>query len=186
MTLPVSTAATQANDHDDSVMICLRPSLDHRDVYSSMNVTTEKTDDLHITLWFGGTTEDLGGEFGRERLYRACYAMAIDQEVPAGMQRLSGKVNGFGWFLNEDTASLIALWDIPYIAEFRARLTTHLADHGVPMREENHGFTPHMTLSSQDETDHTIPEVPLGGGAEVDFSSIWLVWGSDWQEIPLM
>lgn len=175
-------AATIEQDYDDSVMVCLNPPKALCEIYAGMKVSTESADDMHITLWYGGSMEDVGGELGKERLYRACYALALAwQDEP----RLQGKINGFGWFLNPGSHVLISMWDIPYINTLRADLFHHLKDHGVPMRIEDHGFSPHMTLSYQDQTDYTIPEIPKGGGEVIDFGSIWLVWGSEWTEIKL-
>ena len=174
-------AAEQKQDHDDSVMVCLRPSPAVIKAFSEMDECTLEPDTLHLTLAYLGSIEDCGGEMGRERLYRACYGTVLATDRP-----IKGKANGFGWFLNSDSHVLVALWDMPYLGEFRQRLLDQCARHGVPLREEDHGFTPHTTLTHQDETDWTIPKMPTGGSAEVDFGSIWLVWGEDWQEIPLV
>lgn len=180
---PMAKVAAPETDHSDHVMIALRPPLDLRDTFASMRVCTEDVDELHLTLLYLGTTEDAGGEMGRERLYRACYGAAMGYE-----RAVLGKCNGFGWFLNDDAHVLVSLWDVPYLSEFREQVVDQCIVHGVPLREDNHGFTPHMTLAYEDpdkEARRTIPQVPVGGRAEVDFGSIWLVWGEDWQEIPL-
>jgi len=180
MTLADLTAATVNNDYSDSVMLALRPDLDVRDCFSSLKVCTEETDELHITLFYLGSTEDCGGEPGKERLFRACYGHAI-----SGVEPLKGKANGFGVFMNPDSDVLVALFDIPYVAEFRAALGDQCRAHGVPMREEDHGFTPHMTVSYNDDRIREVPDIPVGGGAEQEFGSFWLVWGEEWNEIVI-
>ena len=89
------TAEAQENDYSDYVMLALRPPEPLRRIYADMSECTEDVDELHITLLYLGTTEDAGGDWGRERLYRACYHVALDQRDP-----LVGQFNGFGWFLN--------------------------------------------------------------------------------------
>lgn len=174
-------AAPEGESYDDYVMVCLRPDVDFRDRYASMRVANEEADDMHITLgYFGKIGEDLQPE-DRERITRACYATALLTH-----RKVTGKINGYGWFLNDDQHVLVALWDIPYIAELRERLMRRCKDHLVPLREENHGFTPHMTLAYEDQSDYTIPEsFPTGGQEEVTFEEIWLVWGTEWISIPL-
>lgn len=175
------TAATVDNDYSDSVMVCLQPSIEVRKAYEGMEECTEDVDDLHLTLFYLGSIEDCGGEPGKERLYRACYGHAI-----SGIEPLVGKANGFGVFMNPDSNVLVALWDIPYIAEFRAALGDQCREHGVPMREEDHGFTPHMTVTYNDDPIRTLPEIPSGGKAEQTFDSFWMVWGEEWTEIPIV
>lgn len=174
------TAATVDNDYSDSVMICLQPEESVRKAYAGMDICEEDVDDLHITLFYLGTTEDCGGPAGQERLYRACYGHAI-----SGAKALVGKVNGFGVFMNPDNDVLVALWDLPYIAEFRAALGDQCRLHGAEMREEDHGFTPHMTVAYDDDKIRELPEIPSGGAAEQTFDSFWLVWGEEWTEIPV-
>lgn len=176
-----ATAASVDKDYSDSVMICLQPDAEVRKAYSGMEICTEDADDLHITLFYLGDTDDCGGLPGKERLYRACYSHAI-----SGAKPLVGKANGLGVFMNPENDVLVALWDIPYIAEFRAALGEHCRDHGVPMREEDHGFTPHMTVSRDDDKIRDLPEIPTGGRAEQDFGSFWMVWGEEWTEIPMV
>ena len=84
---------------------------------------------------------------------------------------------------HDDSDVLVALCDAPYLGTFRETLRRRCLLHGVPLRQENHGFTPHMTLSYQDRTNGKIPQIPRGGREEVKYESFYLVWGQDWQEI---
>jgi 2'-5' RNA ligase len=168
-------------EHDDSVMIALRPSEVTRKVFAEMDECTESIEDLHLTLAFLGTKDENGGEWGKERIYRALYDFAIN----AGYRGLTAKVNGVGYFTNPDSTALITLWDIPGIAEFRTHIITRLKDHGHEVR--NHGFTPHMTLGYVDEPPSTLPEIPEQIASEDQiFVSIWLVWGEEWTEVTFL
>lgn len=176
-------AATVENDYSDHVMVALRPPQSVCDAYSRMSECTEDDEDLHLTLVYLGTiNEDLtdlntDAQMARERLYRACYATALEQYEP-----IVGKPNGFGWFLNDDAHVLVSLWDTPYLSDLRTRLLDNCHSHGVRLRQEDHGFTPHMTLSYKDDTDtrsRTIPDLPEGGRGEVRFTGMWLYWGED-------
>jgi 2'-5' RNA ligase len=175
------TGATVTNDYSESVMIALRPDDAVCKAFAGMDECSEDVSELHVTLFYLGSTEDCGGEPGRERLFRACYGHAISEPRP-----LVGKANGFGVFMNPDSDVLVALWDIPYIAEFRASLGDQCRAHGVPMREEDHGFTPHMTVTYDDGRIRKVPEIPEGGRAEVEFGSFFLVWGEEWNEITMV
>lgn len=177
-------AAAQEQDHSTGVMVCLQPNEALRKRFADMDITSEDHDELHITLIYLGDIDDLGGEPGRERLYRACYGTGLEwQSTERGALR--GTVNGYGWFLNDDNHVLVALWDLPYLDDLRAILKAQMALHGVPMREEDHGFTPHQTLTYQDETDYTIPKLPKGNLSDT-FEEIYIVWGEDWQSVALV
>lgn len=169
-------------DHDTDVMICLRPSEALRKVFADMDECTQPVDDLHITLYYlGEMEEDCGGEMGRERLFRGVYDFAIH----SGYRGLTGNVNGWGQFMNPDANSLIALWDIPGIAEFRTRLIDYCKAHGFQPRQDDHGFTPHMSIGHSDERYTAFPEIPDGNPEKEIFGSVWIVWGEDWQKIEL-
>lgn len=177
----VSSLTTTASDtYADSVMVALRPSEATREAFAAMDECTEAVEDLHVTLFYLGSIDDLGGEMGKERLFRALYGFAIN----SGYRGLTGTANGLGVFRNEQD-TLIVLWDIPGIAEFRTHLGARLAEHGVPMRTEDHGFTPHLTLGYSDSKVSTLPDLPEGAGEKEVFGSLWLVWGEEWTEVTL-
>lgn len=173
-------STTASDTYADSVMVALRPSEATRKAFAAMDECTEVVEDLHVTLFYLGSIDDLGGEMGKERLFRALYGFAIN----SGYRGLTGTANGLGVFRNEQD-TLIVLWDIPGIAEFRTHLGARLAEHGVPMRTENHGFTPHMTLGYSDDTVSSLPDLPEGAGEKEIFGSLWLVWGEEWTEVTL-
>lgn len=175
---------TAGEDHSEHVMVCLRPAEKTRKAFADMDECDEEMDELHLTLYYLGTTDDAGGEPGKERLYRGLYDFAIH----SGYSALKGVPNGFGVFANPDKNVLISLWDIPGIAEFRTHLMDYCKDHGFEPREDNHGFTPHMTLSFSDDPISTLPERPAGApdeDAKETFDSVWMVWGEEWTQITL-
>lgn len=180
-----TTAALQSEasdqDYSKSAMICLKPSEALRKVYADMDECTEDLDDLHITLYYLG-------EFGRDLqfedqdlYYRGIYDFALH----SGYRGLTGHVNGFGVFMNPDTNVLVALWDLPGIAEFRTRLMDYVVEHVGQVRQDNHSFTPHMTLAYSDDPFPRLPKLPRGNPEDEDLVSVWLVWGDDWTEVTL-
>lgn len=174
------TAADE--DYSDFVMVCLRPSEATRKVYADMEECTEDADELHITLYYLGTKEEAGGEAGRERLMRGCFDFALH----SGYLGLTGTPNGFGCFMNDDTNVLISLWDIPGIADFRTYLMDTIKQHGYVPRQDDHGFTPHMSLAYDEESPFlTLPRLPDGNPEKEVFGSLWVAWGEEWTEVTL-
>lgn len=174
---------TTADADTSGVMIALVPPEATSKTLMDATDASEPLDQQHLTLLYLGSQEDAGGQWGRERLYRACYDFAIH----SGYRGLSGKPNGWGAFFNpEDDGGgvLIALWDIPGIAEFRTHLQDALKRHGVPLRQDNHGFTPHQTMTYQDKPFRELPEPPEVD--EVHFTDIVIAWGDEpWQRVAL-
>lgn len=171
------------NDYSDSVMICLRPPEWVRKVFADMDECTEGAEDLHVTLHYLGSTEDAGGDRGKEGILRGLYDFAAH----SGHVGLVGTPNGLGVFSNPESNVLITLWDIPGIAEFRTHLMDFVRAHGVEPRRDSHGFTPHMTLSYSEKAIRTLPDIPdQAEGTEWTFGSVWLVWGEEWIEVTLL
>ncbi len=176
-------AVEASEEHSDDVMLCLMPSEALRDALAGMEECTQPVEELHLTLrYLGDALEDCGGEMGRERLYRAVY----DFVLHAGYRGLTGVLNGFGCFLNEDGNALVGLLDIPGIAEFRASLMGYLDRHGFEPRQDNHGLTPHMTLAVSDTPPKAFPSLPSENPDRVVFTSVWIVWGEEWQEVQFL
>ena len=175
------TAAAIENDYSDSVMICLKPSDEVLQTIADMDECTEDLSDLHLTLFYFGDSADIGGQPGLDRIHRGLYDFALH----GGYRGLTGILNGFGIFQNESD-TLIGLWDIPGISEFRTHLMAKIREHGVETRVENHGFTPHLTLAYDDAEILKVPRVPVAlEGREERFTSVWLVWGEEWTEVTL-
>lgn len=175
----------QAEADTAGVMVCLIPE-EHASIALMEGAdSTEDFDEQHITLLYLGSTEDAGGDTGRERLHRAVYDFAIH----SGHDVLEGKANGWGVFHNEGEDGgtetvLVALWDIPGIAEFRAALKASLEAHGVPMRTEDHGFTPHQTMRYEDGALTVLPP-PVTPAPESVFTHVVISWGEEWSSVAL-
>lgn len=179
-----SVIAAIDNDYSEHVMLCLKPPEDVSKVLLSLPDETEETlDDAHITLIYLGTTDDLGGEPGRERLYRACYDWAIH----CGWSELSGYVGGFGLFLNE-TKVLYASWDVMTIERFVTGLGATLVEHGISIEAHTHGYTAHQTLAYYEpDEDVEVPQrLPDGLPETIQFEGFYIAWADDpWQLVPL-
>lgn len=175
-------ALKTAEADTDGVMIALVPEQGATKTLMDASGSTEDPDNQHITLLYLGSIADAGGSGGRERLHRAVYDFAIH----SGHDVLDGKANGWGVFNNpeEDESVLVALWDIPGIAEFRAGLKASCISHGVPMREENHGFCPHETMKYLDGPTTTIP-ASIDPAPTSTFTHVVISWGDDWQSVAL-
>lgn len=177
-----SLKAEASETYAEHAMIALRPPEDVLKVIHDMDECTEEFEDLHLTLvYLGKIPDDTGDEGAKERLYRGLYDFALH----AGYRGLTAKVNGFGTFSNPDGNALISLWDIPGIAEFRTRLLDYVKAHGYQPRQDDHGFTPHLTLAYEDDPVTTLPRLPDALPDEVHFTSVWLVWGEEWTEVTL-
>lgn len=175
--------AVEAEADTDGVMICLVPDEAAVKPLLDLDETTEPADEAHITLLYLGSTQDAGGQQGKNRILVGMHDFAVN----SGYRGLDGRVNGFGVFINEDERVLWAAWDIPGIAEFRTRLVDYLTKHRATIRQDNHGFTPHQTLAYLGEGDEavTLPQLPQNLPEKVIFGSITLSWGDEWQDVPL-
>lgn len=169
-------------DYSQSAMIALKPSETLRKVYADMHECTEDIEELHITLaYLGEFGTDI--EFEQQDLfYRGLYDFALH----AGYRGLTGKINGFGVFMNDDANVLVALWDIPGINEFRTHVIDYVTTHVGSIRQDNHGFTPHMTMAYSEEPILQLPRLPRSNPDEEIFVSVWLVWGDEWTEVTLL
>ena len=176
--IPLSVAAINQTDDDneDSVMLALVPPREAVQPLFDLPEATEDVAEAHITLAYFGSKEECGPD-GRTRLISAVSTYCL-----WGGFRLTGKVNGFGVFANEEENVLWAAWDIPFLSEARTELLTHVRRQGLTPYS-NHGFAPHTTLAYTDEPLTTIPSLPPGLPS-VEFSRIVVAWGNDWIAIP--
>lgn len=163
-----------ADANSTGVMVALRPPQPLCEALAQEG--GEPVEEMHVTLCYLGKTE----EVSRDAAEAAVAAFAASTSV------LTGKLAGFGQFLNggEEPAVLIALWDVPGLDRFRLALKDTLAASGVK-REENHGFTPHLTIAYGDEPFDELPEVPDEAKENITFESVILAYGGEWMEFPL-
>jgi 2'-5' RNA ligase len=177
MAAAVSPAAlTSSGDTSDSVMVALVPPAEVSQRLMEASAATEPLEEQHLTLIYLGTTEEAGGD-------PQALSTAV-QDFAAAHGPLSGRSNGWGVFTNPDENVLVALWDIPGIAEFRASLRAACADEMLDLRDDNHGFTPHQTMRYETDPLTVVPG-PVED-ASCEFAEVWIAWGDDpWVAVPL-
>lgn len=145
----------------------------------------EPADEHHVTLFYLGKPEDVGGEEGRARLHAAL----LDFTAHSGYRGLTGRFGGWGVFTpsagSDGQHVLVALWDIPGGAEFRTWLGFYLDRYKVRRQQEDHGWVSHETIRYSAEPIRTLPEIPVGLSKEAVFGSVVLAWAGQWQHYPL-
>lgn len=131
-------------------------------------------EDMHITLTFHGEVDD--DKFAK--LVADLQAWAKDIPIDP---KLKGTIGGLGCFPAEDPEKGKPWWipvDVPGINTLHEQVKA-VADRSAPAFE-NHGYTPHSTLTYGDDAPEPVESTP------VEFSSVWVVRGNDERvEIPL-
>jgi HK97 family phage portal protein len=126
----------------------------------------EPVSELHITLAYLGDTEekpedDLLRPHTSPFKIRNTIATVVAEAKP-----LSGVVGGVGRFqpAETETTPVIALVDVPGLAEFRTALVQAIEAAGYFIAED-HGYTPHITLAYIDASApmpvESVPTLPL-------------------------
>ncbi len=126
----------------------------------------EPVSELHITLAYLGDTEekpedDLLRPHTSPFKIRDAIATIVAEAKP-----LSGVVGGIGRFQPAETEAtpIIALVDVPDLAEFRTALVQAIEAAGYFIAE-SHGYTPHITLAYIDRSApmpiESVPTLPL-------------------------
>lgn len=143
-------------------------------------ITLEPESEQHLTLLYLGDTADVDRD-----ILLSTVAEFADH---GGWRGLQGHPNGWGIFANDNRGEtenvLVALWDIPFIAEFRADLYNAVHGAGLPV-VNNHGFTPHETMAYSDEPLTSLPPFPTDQVSDVTFAEVIVAYGGDWQRYPL-
>ncbi len=155
-----------AVDFTAGSMVACFPSPEQADALAVENGQPAET--LHVTLAFLPE-----GVADPETL-----ALALAQ-VAAWFPPLSGSVGGLGMFApGDDGVPVIALPDVPGMADLRVAVTEALAEQGVVVAN-NHGWCPHLTLAYGD----AVFDPPLG--LPLSFDSVSLVVGAERWDLPL-
>lgn len=135
-------------------------------------VDGEDASDLHITLAYIGKAAEL-----KEKRDKIKDVLKLFGSIHAPVE---GEISGIGRFSH---GAFYASYDSPCLPEFRQDLVKTLRDNGVEIAE-NHGFTPHITLSTLNEGDAT-PDHTLVGNFDVRFTRLVLCWGDHQTEFRL-
>lgn len=133
----------------------------------------ESVDNMHVTLGYLGESQDID----HDKLTAAVAEMA--QIVDP----LTGKIAGYGTFVNPKGVVLYCAADVPGLDEWRHVLRVCLARHGLALIED-HGYTPHLTIAYLDDLP-TIPELPEGSTSPWGVGEVILAYGGDWERVPV-
>lgn len=130
----------------------------------------EPAEELHLTLAYLGKTGELPDD-GEERLVRAVRFWAARTEPVTAI------TNGFGVFSTPSPVTYANV-DAPDLPLARSRLIIAIQGEGLTHNQE-HGYTPHITLAYSDRRDITVPVLTLL------FTSVAVVYGGNTTIIPL-
>jgi len=174
-----SQIAKSSPDFMSGAMIALYPS---RQVAEQLAVDDGlPVEEIHVTLVF--LTED-AAETGPtiQSLIRETLARVAAQSEP-----LRGQIAGTGVFNSDgDLRPVYASPDVPGLSTLREEIFAAIVAAGDGLGYEpanNHGFTPHMTLTyvAADE----VSALPKLDNIELEFDEVWLVWGGERESFPL-
>jgi 2'-5' RNA ligase len=139
---------------------------------------TLELNDFHVTLALFGDVSEL--DYESDKLME-CVNQFVQTEPP-----LSGKINGYGRFIDTDKAGMHCIYanfDSPQLSDMRTRLVNTLNLEGCPVKE-NHGFTPHITVAyipaDADDFKLNSPEI-----INLNVDGLMLAWGPDAEMYPL-
>ncbi len=134
-------------------------------------VTTPE--EMHLTLAYLGTIDEARMKEGELLEYVAGFAR--------GAPIMRGDVNGLARFANDaptglpnDLQALVALFDGPYLPEWRQELMWWVEMNGQARR--NHGFIPHLTLAYVPAVEATPMKPPAK--RPLVFDRVSVVWGN--------
>lgn len=170
-------ARKEAADYSQSVMVALKvPEHIGAELVlplKRMQFPTEPVSDLHVTLCYLGEIS--------EQPMRVDAVVQLIENSLWQFAELKGKINGFGRFSGDGDKDVIyANYDAPMLPDLRHDLYTALKGGNFPVRN-NHGYTPHITLSyipKEAETPHIrLPEF------EFTLKEVILFWGT--MQVPI-
>lgn len=160
---------------NDGVMVAFFPAAadatalamgDSETPAGSITITPEE---LHLTLAYLGTLDEVRMKEGE--LLEAVAGFA------RGAPIMRGDVNGLARFANDeggDLQALVALFDGPYLPEWRQELMWWVEMNG--QRAPNHGFIPHLTLAYVPAVEATPMKPPAK--RPLVFDRVSVVWGN--------
>lgn len=136
----------------------------------------QPADDLHITLAYLGSTEDV--EDDSDFLLKLLGAV---KDVVIEQKPLSGFLSGIGRFTGETQDAFYLSADIPGLEDLRGKIVEALVEAEVPA-DRTHGFTPHVTLAYLSR-DAEIPMQRVEPRA-VEFTELAVVYGENVIPVP--
>jgi 2'-5' RNA ligase len=173
---PKKKAVTAAAQYHDGVMVAIYPPPEVAKALAGTGSEDEPAEELHVTLAYLGTTEDLTPE-------QINSAREVLQTLPTRTQSMDAKVQGIGSFIAPDGNN--PHWysvDVVGLAELRTDIVLALEAVGVAPRVD-HDFTPHMTIRYGGEP--LAEEIPSGGDTPWVCDKFCFVVGGERTDIPL-
>ncbi len=168
---PMPEMVMQLADNQDGVMVALfvppevADELALKDIEGALG-----PQELHVTLAFLGSASE---QIASKRML-----MAEIQRMAAYLPQVSGKINGYGRFVETHIDGKDAVWlsfDAPALPDFRERIVLCVERCGFSLSSD-HGFTPHITLAYVDHDKALDFEfTPV----DVVFDKVWLAWGNE-------
>jgi 2'-5' RNA ligase len=164
-----------ADVSDTDTMVCVMiPASIAKKIAVESGVPPE---DMHVTITFNKETD----EATFDRLVNDIKDWAADAPMDV---TLKGQIGGIGAFPSSDSDKGIPWFvpvDVPGLNTLHEQIKA-VSDRSAPAAD-NHGYTPHMTLTYQSEGEAPPAPVPA---TPVEFRSIWVVRGNTQRvEIPL-
>lgn len=188
---PIVTAAEDEEDDDESedeedestevkAAIVAEPSPETIALLTQVPAVTVEPSELHCTLAYLGEADVNDEEDGVAKFSvadkPARRVEAITAAIAAIVPPLAGTISAVtAWKAGEDGVAIVALLDVPHMAEARTLLTDALKGDDVPV-SNTHGFTAHITLALGDPGQHNVADFAALEGQPVSF----LRWGAWW------
>lgn len=127
-----------------SLAVMLYPDPESATKLAGIEGVTERAEQLHVTLLYGGDATQMTDEAIAEFIVATSALSTLAGPFEANLQGI-GRFDGGGTHNGQDV--IYAAVDSPLIETLRIGLLDELEASGIPIPESDHGFTPHMTLA---------------------------------------
>jgi 2'-5' RNA ligase len=164
----------QKGEYDNSVMVALMMPDEIAEKLANSGIQWPEgaeplpASEMHVTMAYLGEKDQLD----QDKIIGCIKNFVI------GRDPITGRINGIGRFLEshkDGFGAVYANFDAPLLPAYRQDLIDYLKDCGVEI-EENHGFTPHITLAYM-PTDKPMPDVTGFEVIETTIGDVTLGWG---------
>lgn len=167
-------AAQAAEGDPTGCIVCLVPDPDTAQALAVDGGLAPEQ--LHLTLCLFGDTELLGP------IERAEALLAV-RDAAACCAPLAGEISGIGRFTNGEQDVIYASLDSPTLNELREQVCDALEAAGFALAED-HGFTPHITLTM---VDSGMPSpIEIVEARPVRFETLGVWFGPEHLSVPLL